>query len=87
VGWQPSRFLTDHDEAEHAFAVAERLGSVNAAAAELGITWPSLRKPSPARPGHAGPQPRGGPVAGERPAAELYEWAVATRSTRCWAPT
>jgi WhiB family redox-sensing transcriptional regulator len=44
VGWQPSRFLTDRAEAERAHALAERLGSVNAAAAELGTTWPSLRK-------------------------------------------
>jgi WhiB family redox-sensing transcriptional regulator len=44
VGWQPSRFLTDRGEAERAFALAERLGSVNAAAIELGTTWPSLRK-------------------------------------------
>jgi WhiB family redox-sensing transcriptional regulator len=44
VGWQPSRFLADRAEAERAFAMAERLGSVNAAAAELGTTWPSLRK-------------------------------------------
>jgi hypothetical protein len=44
VGWQPSRFLADRVEAERAFALAERLGSVNAAAAELGTTWPSLRK-------------------------------------------
>jgi hypothetical protein len=44
VGWQPSRFLTDRAEAERAYALAERLGSVNAAAAELGTTWPSLRK-------------------------------------------
>jgi hypothetical protein len=44
VGWQPSRFLTDRGEAEHAFQLTERLGSVNAAAAELGTTWPSLRK-------------------------------------------
>ena len=44
VGWQPSHFLTDRAEAERAFALAERLGSVNAAAAELGTTWPSLRK-------------------------------------------
>jgi Transcription factor WhiB len=44
VGWQPSRFLTDHAQAERAFQLAERLGSVNAAAAELGTTWPSLRK-------------------------------------------
>jgi WhiB family transcriptional regulator, redox-sensing transcriptional regulator len=43
-GWQPSRFLTDRAEAERAFALAEQLGSVNAAAAELGTTWPSLRK-------------------------------------------
>jgi hypothetical protein len=44
LGWQPSRFLADHAEAERAFALAERLGSVNAAATELGTTWPSLRK-------------------------------------------
>jgi hypothetical protein len=44
VGWQPSRFLTDRAEAEHAFQLAEQLGSVNAAAAELGTSWPSLRK-------------------------------------------
>jgi hypothetical protein len=44
VGWQPSRFLADRGEAERAFALAERLGSVNAAAQELGTTWPSLRK-------------------------------------------
>ena len=30
--------------AERAFALAERLGSVNAAATQLGTTWPSLRK-------------------------------------------
>jgi hypothetical protein len=44
VGWQPSRFLSDRAEAEHAFRLAEQLGSVNAAAAELSTTWPSLRK-------------------------------------------
>ena len=44
VGWQPSRFLVDRAEAERAFALAERLGSVNAAAQELETTWPSLRK-------------------------------------------
>jgi WhiB family transcriptional regulator, redox-sensing transcriptional regulator len=44
VGWQPSRFLADRAEAQRAFALAERLGSVNAAAQELGTTWPSLRK-------------------------------------------
>jgi hypothetical protein len=43
LGWQPSRFLADRAEAERAFQVAERLGSINAAAAELGTTWPSLR--------------------------------------------
>jgi hypothetical protein len=46
LGWQPSRFLADRAEAERGFALAERLGSVNAAAAQLGTTtWPSLRKP------------------------------------------
>jgi hypothetical protein len=44
VGWQPSRFLTDRGEAERAYALAEQLGSVNAAATQLGTTWPSLRK-------------------------------------------
>jgi hypothetical protein len=44
VGWQPSRFLTDRAAAERAFALAEQLGSVNAAAEQLGTTWPSLRK-------------------------------------------
>jgi hypothetical protein len=44
LGWQPSRFLTDRAEAERAFALAEQLGSVNAAAKELDTTWPSLRK-------------------------------------------
>jgi hypothetical protein len=44
VGWQPSRFLADRGEAERAFALAERLGSLNAAAQELGTSWPSLRK-------------------------------------------
>jgi hypothetical protein len=46
VGWQPSRFLVDRAEAERAFALAERLGGINAA--ELGTSWPSMRKPSPA---------------------------------------
>jgi hypothetical protein len=36
LGWQPSRFLADRTEAERAFALAERLGSVNAAATQLG---------------------------------------------------
>jgi hypothetical protein len=38
LGCQPSRFLADHTEAERAFRLAERLGSVTAAAAELGTT-------------------------------------------------
>jgi hypothetical protein len=44
LGWQPSRFLSDRAEAERAYQLAERLGSINAAAADLGTTWPSLRK-------------------------------------------
>jgi WhiB family redox-sensing transcriptional regulator len=44
VGWQPSRFLVDRAEAERAFQLAHQLGSINAAAQELGTTWPSLRK-------------------------------------------
>jgi hypothetical protein len=38
VGWQPSRFLADRAEAERAFTFAEELGSLNAAARELGTT-------------------------------------------------
>ncbi len=44
VGHQPSRFLADRAEAERAFRLATQLGSVNAAARQLGTTWPSLRK-------------------------------------------
>jgi WhiB family transcriptional regulator, redox-sensing transcriptional regulator len=44
VGHPPSRFLADRSEAERAFRLAEQLGSINAAAAQLGTTWPSLRK-------------------------------------------
>jgi hypothetical protein len=44
VGWQPSRFLADRAEAERAFALAEQLGSVNAAAAELGTSSPLLAR-------------------------------------------
>jgi hypothetical protein len=32
VGWQPSRFLADGAEAARGFALAERLGSISAAA-------------------------------------------------------
>ena len=38
VGWQPNRFLADRAEAERAFRLAERLGSINAAAAEPNTT-------------------------------------------------
>jgi hypothetical protein len=44
LGWQPSRFLADRGETERASQIAQRLGSINAAAAELGTTWPSLRE-------------------------------------------
>jgi hypothetical protein len=44
LGWQPSHFLTDRAGAERAYALAEQPGSVNAAASQLGTTWPSLRK-------------------------------------------
>jgi hypothetical protein len=50
--------LADRAEAERAYQLAERLGSINAATAELGTTWPSLRKAfHPPWPRHAGPQP------------------------------
>jgi WhiB family redox-sensing transcriptional regulator len=44
AGWQPSPFLADRAAAQRAYHLAERLGSVNAAAGELGTTWPTLRK-------------------------------------------
>jgi hypothetical protein len=44
LGWQPTRFLANRAEAERAFQLAEQLGSINAAAQELGTTWPSLSK-------------------------------------------
>jgi len=44
AGHRPSRFLADRDQAERAFRLAEELGSINAASAQLGTTWPSLRK-------------------------------------------
>jgi putative transposase len=59
VGWLPSRFLADRTEAQRTFQLAERLGSVNAAASQLGTTWPSLRKSlRPPRARHASPQPQ-----------------------------
>jgi hypothetical protein len=44
AGLAAQPILTDRAEAERALALAEQLGSVNAAATELGTTWPSLRK-------------------------------------------
>jgi hypothetical protein len=59
--------LSDRTEAERAFALAEQLGSVNAAAQELGTTWPSLRKAFTRHGlGMPAPQPRGGPPARHR---------------------
>jgi hypothetical protein len=57
VGWQPSRFLADRAEAERTFALAEQLGGVNAAAQQLGTTWPSLQSLRSPRPGHASRNP------------------------------
>ena len=48
MGWQPSRFLTDRAEAERTYRLAERLGSMHAAAAELGPPGRRCAKPSPA---------------------------------------
>jgi hypothetical protein len=76
VGWQPSRFLADRAEAEHAFALAEQLGSVNAAATQLGTTWPSLRK---AFTRHGLGMPTRNPEA-------VRQWAVATARQRTGRP-
>jgi hypothetical protein len=44
VGWQPSQFLSARADAECAFSLAERLGSVRDATKELGTTRRSVRK-------------------------------------------
>ena len=67
---QPGRFLADRGEAERAFALAEQLGSINAAASGAGhhvaVAAQGLRPP---RARHAGPQPRSRPPAGQNSAA------------------
>ena len=81
VGWQSTRFLTDRAEAERAIALAEQLGSVNAAAAEPGTTWPSpAQSLHPPWAGHAGPQPRGG-------ASPLYRPWIRCLWRSTWAPS
>jgi len=75
VGWQPSRFLADRGEAERAFALAERLGSVNAAT-HLGTTWLSLRK---AFTRHGLGMPARNPEA-------VHQRAIATASRRAGRP-
>jgi hypothetical protein len=80
-GWQPSRFLTGRAEAERAFALVERLGSVNAAAQQLGASWPSLRKAF-TRHGLGMPTPtRSRPPAGRR---RRPPDTAASRSPRRW---
>jgi hypothetical protein len=75
LGWQPSRFLADRGEAERAFALAERLGSVNAAT-HLGTTWLSLRK---AFTRHGLGMPARNPEA-------VHQRAIATASRRAGRP-
>jgi hypothetical protein len=81
VGWQPRRFLTDRGEAERAFALAEQLGSVDAAATELGTTWPSLRK---AFTRHGLGMPARNPEAVRRRASPPSAAAPASRPRRPW---
>jgi hypothetical protein len=75
MGWQPSQFLSARAEAERAFQLAERLGSVNAAAAELGTTWPSLRRRSSATVWSCPPATRCGPAVDHRRGSPA-QWAV-----------
>jgi hypothetical protein len=67
-GWAGSPAApADRAAAERAFALAEELGSVNAAAQELGYHLAvAAQGAHPPRPGHAGPKPRGGPPARHR---------------------
>jgi hypothetical protein len=99
VGWQPSRFLSDRGEAERAFQLAEQLGSVNAAAAELGTTWPSRRKAfarhglgmparNPRRSASGRSPPPAGAAAGRPPSLDpVFEQREPRRhpTTRAWA--
>jgi hypothetical protein len=55
AGCQP--LLAHWAEAQRVFQLAERLGTVNAAAAELDTTWPSLRRRSSTTVWHVRPQP------------------------------
>jgi hypothetical protein len=57
VGWQPSRFLNDRAEAERAYALAEHVGSVNAAGSQLALPGRRCAKPSPATAWDARPHP------------------------------
>jgi hypothetical protein len=82
VGWQPS--LTDH-----AFALAKQLGSVNAAAPSwehLAVAAQGLHL---ARPWEGGPQPGGGPAAGDpgRPPARVAGGRPPRPLTRCLWPS
>jgi WhiB family redox-sensing transcriptional regulator len=77
AGWQPSPFLADRAQAERAFKLAERLGSVNAAAAELGTTWPTLRKAF-GRHGLGMPTPDPAAVSARKAAAARRYLQVAT---------
>jgi hypothetical protein len=96
VGWQPSRFLADRAEAERAFALAERLGSVSAAARELGPPGRRCAGVHSPQPGHAStvrqippPWARG---ENEASAARAARWPVAgsdgqaldVLQARCW---
>ncbi len=78
VGWQPSPFLADRAQAERAYRLAERLGSVNAAAAELGTTWPTLRKAF-TRHGLGMPTPDPAAVSARKAAAARGHQPPATR--------
>ena len=57
MGWQPSRFLNDRAEAERAYALAEHVGSVNAAGSQLALPGRRCAKPSPATAWDARPHP------------------------------
>jgi hypothetical protein len=77
AGWQPSPFLADRTQAERAYRLAERLGSVNAAAAELGTTWPTLHKAF-TRHGLGMPTPDPAVVSARKAAAASRYHQVAT---------
>jgi hypothetical protein len=87
VGWQPSRFLIDWAGAEHAFARVGQLGSVNAAAQELGPPGRRCPKRSAAMGWACRPATPRRSTSGPRPVASARLPAIPTMDRCRWRST